>query len=192
MNAEEELRASLDCLGRALDGLSVPWAIGGSYASTVHGEPRATNDIDVVASLRLPHVHAFVAALGSDFYCDAQSIREAIAARDSFNIIDERSFLKIDIFIPRAGSIGEGQLLRRRRYAMSDSGPTVFVLGPEDTILQKLHWFEMGGRVSDRQWRDVLGVVRLGGELDLAYMHEVAGEAGLTELLKRSLAEGGR
>jgi hypothetical protein len=189
MTAESELRDALEHIGKALDGLQIPWAIGGSFASTVHGEPRATNDIDIVANLRAPHTAAFVRALSGAFYVDEQSIRQAIAERDSFNVIDERSFLKVDIFIPAPGPLGEGQLDRRRAYRMSENGPQVFVLGPEDTALQKLRWFELGGRVSDRQWRDILGVIRLGGELDLEYMQRVAEAGELTASLDRALAE---
>ena len=192
MTAEDELRAALGSLASALDALAVPWAIGGSYASSVHGEPRATNDLDLVASLRAPHVQPFVAALGADFYADTSSIREAIAARDSFNVIDERSFLKVDVFVPASGAMGEGQLLRRRRYPMTEAGPNVYVLGPEDTVLQKLRWFDIGGRVSDRQWRDLVGVIRLGGELDVSYMRALAAGAALSDLLERALTEGGR
>jgi hypothetical protein len=192
MTAEQELHASLERLGHAFDVLPVQWAIGGSFASTVHGEPRATNDLDVVANLRMPHVTPFIASLGGEFYADEPTIREAVTARSSFNIIDERSFLKIDVFVPPAGPLGEGQLTRRRVYSLSESGPSVFVLGPEDTVLQKLRWFAQGGSVSDRQWRDILGVVRLGGELDVNYMREVAATGNLTELLNRALREGGR
>jgi hypothetical protein len=192
VSAEQELQRTLEQLSDALEGLSVPWAIGGSFASTVHGEPRATNDIDVVAMLRAAHVTPFVHALGSEFYADELAIQQAVATRDSFNIIDERSFLKIDVFVPASGPLGEGQLARRRTYSLSDTGPTVFVLGPEDTILQKVRWFELGGRASDRQWRDILGVVRLAGELDLDYVREVASSGGLADSIERALAEGGR
>jgi hypothetical protein len=75
---------------------------------------------------------------------------------------------------------------------LSGAGSAVFVLGPEDTVLQKLRWYDLGGRISDRQWRDILGVIRLGGELDLSYLREVAESGNLTELLDRALAEGGR
>jgi hypothetical protein len=190
--AEEELRATLERVGQCFDQLNVPWAIGGSFASTVYGEPRATNDVDIIAELRPAHVAPFVASLGADFYADATMMREAIAARDSFNIIDERSFLKVDVFVPRPGPLGEGQLARRRSYALSAAGPTVFVLGPEDTVLQKLRWFELSGRTSDRQWRDIVGVVRLGGDLDIGYLREVADASSLSESLARALAEGGR
>jgi hypothetical protein len=189
MTAESELQETLARVGQTFDDLNVPWAIGGSFASTVHGEPRATNDIDIVANLRGPQIAGFVRGLGNAFYVDEQSVREAIARRDSFNIIDERSFLKIDIFIPPQGPLGEGQLDRRRTYRVSEAGPTVFVLGPEDTTLQKLRWYELGGRISDRQWRDVLGVLRLGGPLDLDYMRQAAEGGGFAALLQRALTE---
>jgi hypothetical protein len=192
MSAEQELRATLERVAQAFDGVHVAWAVGGSFASTVHGEPRASNDLDVIANLRLAHVSEFVRALGSDFYADEVAIREAVAKRDSFNVIDERSFLKIDVFVPPAGPLGEGQLARRRTFSLSGAGSAVFVLGPEDTVLQKLRWYDLGGRTSDRQWRDILGVIRLGGELDLSYLREVAESGNLTELLDRALAEGGR
>jgi hypothetical protein len=192
MTEDVELRATLALLAQALDSLSIPWAIGGAFASAVHGEPRATNDIDVIANLRPSHVAPFISALGDAFYADEASIRQAITARDSFNVIDERSFLKVDVFVPRAGALGEGQLTRRRTYSLSETGPQVFVLGPEDTILQKLRWFDLGGRTSDRQWRDVLSVVRLGGPLDLTYAREATVSTNLTDLLELALREAGR
>jgi hypothetical protein len=112
----------------------------------------------------------------------------AIAARESFNIIDERNFLKVDVFIPPPGALGEGQLDRRRSYDLSETGPSVFVLSAEDTVLQKLRWFELGGRASERQWRDLLAVLRLSVELDVAYMRAVAAQGALRELLEEALA----
>lgn len=188
MAVDQELSATLARVAAAFETVAVPWAIGGSFASTLYGEPRATNDIDVIANLRLPHVTAFATALGLDFYADKEMMREAISGRDSFNVIDERSFLKVDVFVPAPGPLGEGQLVRRRPFALSDAGPNVFVLGPEDTILQKLRWFELTGRSSERQWRDVLSVIRLGGALDLGYAREVAKDANLLELLEAALA----
>lgn len=191
MNAEQELHATLETVARAFDELQVPWAIGGSFASTVYGEPRATNDIDVVAALRATDVTDFIRKLGERFYADEAAIRSAVVSRDSFNIIDERSFLKVDVFVPAPGPLGEGQLTRRRQYPIPPNGLPVFVLGPEDTVLQKLRWFRLGGETSDRQWRDILGVIRL-TELDVAYMRELAGEGDLLQLLDRALLESGR
>jgi hypothetical protein len=187
MSFEEELRATLIQVGDALEAVGAEWAIGGSFASTVHGEPRATNDVDFIATLGLAEVVPFVRALGSLFYADEQMIRAAVRARDSFNIIDERSFLKVDVFVPSAGPLGYGQLARRRPYALTEDGPEVFVLGPEDTILQKLRWYDLGGRSSDRQWRDIAGVIRVSRQLDLSYLRDVAKLGGLSELLESAL-----
>jgi hypothetical protein len=187
MSFEEELRATLIHVGDALEAVGAEWAIGGSFASTVHGEPRATNDVDFIATLGLAEVVPFVRALGALFYADEQMIRAAVRARDSFNIIDERSFLKVDVFVPSAGPLGYGQLARRRPYALTEDGPEVFVLGPEDTILQKLRWYELGGRSSDRQWRDIAGVIRVSRQLDLSYLRDVAKLGGLSELLESAL-----
>lgn len=189
MSLEDELRSTIATVGRTLDGLGVAWAIGGSFASTVYGEPRATNDVDVVASLRREHVEAFLRALGDDFYADTLTIRQAVEMKDSFNLIDERSFFKVDVFVPPPGPLGEGQLERRRRYALTPDGPEVSVLGPEDTILQKLRWYRLGGGVSERQLRDVASVVRLVSDLDLDYLRATAGASGLGELLGEILGD---
>lgn len=187
MSFEDELRATLIHVGDALEAIGAEWAIGGSFASTVHGEPRATNDVDFIATLGLAEVVPFVRALGSSFYADEQAIREAVRTQDSFNIIDERSYLKVDVFVPSSGPLGYGQLARRRPYALTEHGPEVFVLGPEDTILQKLRWYEIGGRSSERQWRDIAGVIRVSRQLDLPYLREVATQGGLSELLESAL-----
>jgi len=188
MSFEEELRVTLVQVADAFEAIGATWAIGGSFASTVHGEPRATNDVDFIATFGLAEVAPFVRALGSSFYADEQMIRRAVRARESFNVIDERSFLKIDVFIPAPGAIGDGQLTRRRPYALTEHGPEVFVLGPEDTILQKLRWYDLGGRTSDRQWRDIAGVFRVSRNLDQQYLSEVAALAGLSDLLEAALS----
>jgi hypothetical protein len=192
MPTEQELRATLERIAHALESVQVPWAIGGSFTSTMYGEPRATNDVDVIANLRAAHVEPFVRELGGDFYADEVAIRQAVTERDSFNVIDERSFLKVDVFVPSPGPLGEGQLVRRRAYSMSDAGPMIFVLSPEDTILQKLRWFELTNRTSDRQWRDLVSVARFNRDLDLTYLREVAASSELSDLLDRALDEARR
>lgn len=192
MSLEDELRTTIATVARVLDELGVAWAIGGSFASTVYGEPRGTNNVDIVASLKSEHVDVFVQNLGDDFYADRVSIRQAVMTNDSFNLIDERSFFKVDVFVPPRGPLGEGQLQRRRRYALTAEGPEVSVLGPEDIVLQKLRWYRLGGGVSERQLRDVRSVVGLTPDLDLAYLRETARAAGMGELLDEILAESGR
>lgn len=184
MNAIEELAETLAALHRAFDALGIEWAVGGSLASAAYGEPRATNDVDVIATLSEDAARRLATILGPDFYCSAEAAVEAAQRRDSFNIIDQRSFLKVDVFVPPAGPLGVGQLARRRRLVLVGA-VEVPVLGPEDVVLQKLRWYRMGGGVSERQWRDLVQVMRA-SELDDAYLDEVAASTGLAALLARA------
>ena len=185
---DPDIVLTVAAVANALDAVGVDWAVGGSVASTIYGEPRATNDVDIVAALQESDVDGLLGALGPSFYADALTVRTAVRTHDSFNLIDERTFLKVDIFVPRSGPMGSGQLDRRRRRNLGDQ-LSVFVLGPEDTILQQLRWFRLGGEVSERQWRDIVAVLRLSTKLDEAYLHATAKTARLDQLLTRAVSE---
>jgi hypothetical protein len=190
MTDPDELGRAIGPIAAALDALGVRWAIGGSIASSVHGEPRATNDVDVVAALDESQARDLCARLGTTFHADADTAADAVRHRSSFNVIDTRSFIKIDVFVPPSGSLGLGQLDRRIEADVVPGARPVFVLGAEDTVLQKLRWYELGGSVSDRQWRDIVSVLRHAGpRLDDAYLDAVANDAGLGELLAKARAD---
>ncbi len=180
---------TLDRVAEVRDQLGVEWAVGGSLASSVHGEPRSTNDIDIIAKLRPGHARRFTRALGDDFYVVESVVAEAISASRSFNVIDQRTVIKVDVFVPPPGPMGEGKLLRRER-AEFDEDLEFYVLSREDTVLQKLRWYELGGRSSDRQWRDICALLSIRrSELDLDYLEETAEAAGLAQLLVSALSE---
>lgn len=182
----DDLHLTLGTLAEVFDALGVEWAIGGSIASTAYGEPRSTNDIDVIAALDQSHVRLIEKRMGGTFYVDAEMIRGAIASHESFNLIDERTLIKVDVFVPARGPMGLGQLERRRALSIGGA-QTIQVLGPEDTVLQKLRWFELGGRQSERQWRDVVEVLRISGAgIDAAYVKRVAAIAGLADLFENA------
>ncbi len=192
MSFGDDILRTIDRVARALDAAGVRWAIGGSFASTIHGEPRSTNDIDFVAALASTHVRTFIGALGPDFFAVPEAIAEGVVRQSSFNVIDDETMVKVDVFVPSAGPMGLGQLTRRRRTEIVP-GFAVFVLAAEDVVLQKLRWFELSGSTSDRQWRDVCGVLRLAGErMDLEYLREVARDAGMQGLLDRAIADSHR
>lgn len=184
MTEVEELARTLGSLRAAFDALGARWAIGGSLASAAYGEPRATNDIDVIAVLDERCARQLGKLLGDDFYCSEEAALDAVRLHDSFNVIDQRSFLKVDIFVPPPGPLGEEQLKRRRDAHLGGADP-VPILGPEDVVLQKLRWFRLGGETSDRQWRDLVEVMRA-SDLDESYLDEVATATGLAELLERA------
>lgn len=187
MTDPDEVARAVAALGDVLDGLAVTWAVGGSIASAVYGEPRSTNDVDIVATLSEAQVRELVAKLGDDYYADLDAAVDAARRHGSFNVIDKRGFIKIDIFVPARGPLGAGQLDRRCELPVFPQARPISVLGPEDTVLQKLRWYRMGGEVSDRQWRDIVAVLRnRKGRLDEKYLDESAAGGDLTDLLSRA------
>ncbi len=174
-----------------LEKLGVPYLIGGSLASALYGMVRSTQGSDIVAEMKSEHLAPFVAALHNEFYADADMIAEAIQRCSSFNIIHRETMFKVDVFIPRPRPFLQSQLARAQRQTfVFESEISVEFASPEDTILSKLEWYRLGGEVSERQWRDVLGVlqVRL-GDLDLDYLRKWAGELNVCDLLERALKE---
>jgi len=178
---------------RVLEKLSVSYLIGGSLASTLYGMVRTTQDSDIVAEMRLEHLQPFVAALQDEFYIDGEMIAESIRRNSSFNIIHRETMFKVDVFIPRPRPFLQSQLARAQKQTFTfETEVSAKFASPEDTILSKLEWYRMGGKVSDRQWRDILGVLKTrAGELDLDYLRKWANELKVTDLLERTLKEMG-
>jgi hypothetical protein len=176
---------------QTLERLGVPYAVGGSFASSLHGVMRSTLDVDIVTDMRLEHIPPLVAALSKEFYADDEMMRSAIEHHSSFNLIHYETAFKVDIFIRKPRAFDQMQLERRRTTVIAtDPEESVYVASPEDTILAKLEWYRMGGEFSDRQWRDILGVLKTrAGELDLVYLRKWANELKVTDLLERALTE---
>ncbi len=189
-----DILSALLPLAEAFERLDVPYRLGGSLASSVHGMPRATLDIDIVADLREETIRPLLEILGNKYYADEESLLEAAKKMSFFNLVHLPTMIKIDIFLPGDDAFQKEALSRRRREPLEKTeSPRKFpVATPEDVVLQKLLWFRKGGSTSERQWTDVLGVLKIqAGILDTEYMARWARELGISDLLERALEEAG-
>ena len=171
-----------------LEELGVRYHLGGSFASAIHGVPRQTMDADFVVDLGAARVVALVDRLRDLFYVDLEVAQEAVASRGSFNAIHLETGFKIDFFAKGTDDFDDIELDRSELTQITADPPrSAYVKTAEDIILRKLQWFRSGGGVSDRQWRDVLGVLTARGEdLDRGYLEEWASRLGLSDLLERA------
>ena len=189
---DENLKVALS-VAEKLGALEVRWFLGGSLASSMHGVPRATLDADIVADLRPRHVRPFLDSLGADWYVDEHAVREAIAGRSSFNLIHMDSAMKVDVFVPKLRRFEGGQFSRAHPTAVSDEASLMVpVCSAEDIISVKLEWFRLGLEVSERQWTDIIGVLRAkAGHLDLDLLRQNAVELRVSDLLEKAMNEAG-
>lgn len=171
--------------------LGIPYLISGSLASTLYGMVRTTQDSDIVAEMRIEHLQPFVSALQDEFYLDDEMIAEAIQQHSSFNIIHRETMFKVDVFIPQPRPFLQSQLIRSQKQTfLFETEVSAKFASPEDTILAKLEWYLLGGQVSERQWRDILGILKTrAGVLDLNYLRKWADVLEVNNLLERALEE---
>lgn len=178
---------------RVLDELDVPYVVGGSLASSLHGIPRSTQDADLVAALRTDHIHPFISRVEGGFYVSPERVEAAVRRRTSFNLIHLKTMIKVDLFVFAETPLAEQEMARRQILPIpGEPGAQLQIASPEDTILQKLLWYRKGGEVSERQWNDILGVIKVQGKaLDLSYLKEWAEQSGIEGLLARAFADSG-
>ena len=191
MSSPNEIFRAVEPVVEALERCGVIYYIGGSVASSAYGIARSTLDVDMVSSLRLEHIPNLLADLKGEYYISEELLRYAILNTASFNLIHLETALKIDIFITKNRAYDRVAAERIRRDTITDEtdAPRFYLASPEDVILAKLEWFKSGGEVSERQWNDILGVLRVqGSNIDMAYLHQWASSLGISELLEKAIA----
>lgn len=180
--------------------LNIPYVIGGSVASSLLGENRATQDLDLVIDLEAQTAPMLIDAMSGEFYISSSAVNEAIAKsrraprESSFNVIYLPSMEKADIFVMAGDDPFSASVMGRRQlHPISDSTEDgIYIYSPEDIVLQKLSWYKLTPGGSQKQWRDVLGVLKVQlGRLDIAYMNQWAESLELTELLDEALLQSG-
>jgi len=187
-----DILEALRPVAKIFDALSIPYYIGGSIASSIYGLARATMGVDLIASIKQRHIEPLKDELEGQYYIDADMILKAIRSSSSFNLIHLDTTIKIDVFISK-GDVYEREVFKRKRKDTLDEeapGSEFYFSSPEDTILNKLQWYDMGERSSERQWLDIIGILKVQNALlDKDYLSKWAKKLQLLELLEKAYQE---
>ena len=188
----EPLSVTMDVV-RALDALKAPYLVGGSMASSLYGVVRATMDTDLVADLDMHHVRPLVDLLRGDFYLSQEAIEWAVRLRTHFSVIHLEAIYKVDVFVSPRRPFEQARFQRRLLQVVSTEPQcSMYVSTVEDTIIAKLEWYQRGGQVSERQWKDVLGMLKVQrNSLDREHLRRWASALQLRELLEKAFEESG-
>jgi len=181
----DENLATVRAVIGVFDRLQIPYALGGSMASSIHGTPRLTLDADLTAEPFPGKEAQFIASFGSEYYLDLGAVSQALSGRSSFNVINTNTGFKVDVFIRKDRPFEFSLMQRRLSRTLSDvPDQPIILVSPEDIILLKLEWYRLGDETSERQWRDVLGVLEMQeGRLDDSYLDHWAAELKISDLL---------
>ena len=181
MTSQEEF---LEVLINNLNGQNIPYMLSGSTSSSLHGHPRATQDVDIVIAPTEEQLMNFINSLGEDFYVSLQAVRDAFAHNSMFNVIDSKYGWKADFIIRKQRPFSLEEFERRRLAKVKDVD--VWVTSPEDTILCKLEWAKQSQ--SQQHFRDALGVAVVQWEnLDKKYLQKWAKDLQIEDSLQELL-----
>jgi hypothetical protein len=175
------------------EDLKIPYYVGGSVASSLQGEVRFTEDLDLAIDIKSEQGLLLIEALTPNFYISDVAVNEALQGiTTSFNVIHLQTIEKADIFISGKDEFSVSKMNRRQLYQVEEKQSSFYVCSPEDTILQKLLWLKMGQEQSQKQWRDVLGVLKLQQErLDFDYLRLWGEILGVKERLQQAMIQSG-
>lgn len=177
-------------LHQLLESVNIPYYVGRGVASTIHGEPRSTRDLDLVIEIQQDQIDILVKTLeAAAFYCPQGAVEDLKSGRNQvLNITHTETIANADIYVMDRSSFAVSQMLRRRLIDID--GIPIWIASPEDTILQKLLWGSKSN--SQKQWRDVLGILKLQStNLDYDYLMEWARRLELVDFLTQAMTEAG-
>lgn len=169
----------LSRLSEILDRAHIAYMLTGSYASSVHGNPRASQDIDIVIAPNRPQLLALLKLLpDTEYYVSDEAAFDALARRSQFNVVDFATGWKVDFIIVKDREFSRTEFERRRLLELD--GLALYFASAEDVLIAKLEWAKLGA--SSRQIEDAAGIVALqGDQLDTAYVRHWVDALGLQE-----------
>ncbi|MEQ1632480.1 MAG: hypothetical protein ABL997_08915 [Planctomycetota bacterium] len=188
----ERIYAALSPVVDTFADLGIDYQIGGSVAATTFGHARSTLDVDVVAAVRMEHAAPISRALSGNYYAEEELILHAVRHRSCFNLIYLPLFFKVDVFVVKDTPYAQAAFARKVMASLVGSvEQRKFCFATaEDVILHKIDWFRQGGEVSERQWADILGVLRVQqSRIDMDYLRTWAASLGVTHLLERAVRQ---
>jgi hypothetical protein len=170
-----------------LDKLNIPYAIGGSIASSLYGRVRFTQDADITVMALDDKIDPFYSLTKPHFYISKSAMHQAVRNKTSFNVIHTKTAFKLDVFVAQNNEFNNNLIRRAKKIKLSeDTEKTFSVVSAEDIILLKLDWFKRSDCTSERQWSDILGVLSAqASSLDFEYLKTWAAKLGLAELLNK-------
>lgn len=177
MNLRELLHFAAHCFNEN----GIPYFVTGSVASFIYGEPRLTQDIDIVADIQEKDIPGLLRCFPEDeFYLDCFSVQRAIRERSQFHIIHPSSGLKIDVIVPKKNEFNQLRFERRKNVPISE-GLMISYSSPEDIIVSKLEFYQEGG--SEKHLRDIAGIIKISrDELDFDYLAAWMERKGLRDI----------
>ncbi|MFM8325030.1 MAG: hypothetical protein ACKN9U_09225 [Pirellulaceae bacterium] len=192
MTQPDDLIDALEPVVQVFRDLGIQHFIGGSIASSFHGATRSTMDVDLVCDMKESQVAPFLSRFTEGFYVSQTAVENAVRSKSCFNLIHLPTAFKVDVFVSRARPFDIDSM---RRSTLEKIGTTktleVPIATAEDSIVSKLEWYRFTEEPSERQWNDVMRLVRLLGErLDITYLRQAADAVGVRDLLDRLLSQG--
>jgi hypothetical protein len=166
---------------RVVEDMGLRYFVTGSTATIFYGEPRFTNDIDVVVELSEQRITEFCRRFPQEeFYLSETAARDAVRNTAQFNIIHPASGLKVDVIVPEPSPFNESRFLRVRRLHSAEDLDVCFA-SPEDAIIKKMDYYREGS--SEKHLRDIAGVLKTSrDQIDVAYITQWAQQLGLGDL----------
>jgi hypothetical protein len=178
-------------LHQILESVHIPYYVSGGVASSIHGEPRSTRDLDLVIEIQRDRIDLLVATLqAAGYYCPAGAVEDLQRGRERMlNITHTETIANADLYVTDTSAFAKSQMARRTLLDV-EGMPAFWLISPEDLLLQKLVWGS--GNESQKQWRDVLGILKLqAANLDYVYLTEWAENLGLVDFISQAFTEAG-